>query len=825
MTKKPWGAAGYWRPLAAVWVLVPALLRAAEASALPQEIVLVDTGRTAYVIYRDAAAPTSVKEAARELQRTLKVSTGVEIPIREEPAAPMICLGDSPAVRQAGISAGELPYETYRLLTQGGNLYIAGRDTPDGATTPGSGVSRGTQFGVYTFLEKVVGVRWLMPGPLGEEIPRHSRLVSPALDLRDGPTFAYRVIGIDAVPLKKEWALRHKISAAMDYANTGCSLVVSAGHAWDYLMPKALKAAHPEWDAIGGEANKFCTRRPEAVQAFASNTVAWLKEHPGRNMVSISPSDGQGFCRCERCRPFIEKDPHGQDSVTRTLLDFCNEVARVVARECPGRTVGCIAYGLGTYPPSTPVRIEPNVFIDWYALNYYGLGLYKPGYRDEFERVAAGWRALTENVGYGNYNHWHRSESGAPYAPAPSLLKLQFPVLKRLGYKSICEFGSDNWGYGALNCYLLAKCMWNADTDVDAVYQEWLKLAYGEGADAMGRLYALLDDAFRDFKINRESFRYNGDNYEIMADKIEAIHVPLLPRLEALYLEALGAVKGERTRKRVMLFGKNMLVFHYQLRKAGYLAQPEKSTFYRSDEAYAELLKHPEGDGLPDWPLLFTTRSKPLPPKPAPLASFAAERRTLTIPRCTRAAAPTLDGRIEPAEWAGAVVAGEFRAMGGRLPAAPQTTVRLMHDGTNLYAAFECADSRASELAAKRLANDDMHIFDGDAVELFINSAAFPGRYSHFAVSPANSRWGGVADVPSGLTWQSAAAVGDAAWTVEAAIPFASLDIQDPAGLVFRANLARSRVTGATRQASVWNAVRRAFMEPDHFGEWRFESK
>ena len=29
----------------------------------------------------------------------------------------------------------------------------------------------GTEFGVYEFLERYVGVRWLMPGPDGEDVP------------------------------------------------------------------------------------------------------------------------------------------------------------------------------------------------------------------------------------------------------------------------------------------------------------------------------------------------------------------------------------------------------------------------------------------------------------------------------------------------------------------------------------------------------------------------------------------------------------------------------------------------------------------------------
>ena len=34
----------------------------------------------------------------------------------------------------------------------------------------------GTEFGVYAFLEEELGVRWLLPGPDGEDVPRRRTL-------------------------------------------------------------------------------------------------------------------------------------------------------------------------------------------------------------------------------------------------------------------------------------------------------------------------------------------------------------------------------------------------------------------------------------------------------------------------------------------------------------------------------------------------------------------------------------------------------------------------------------------------------------------------
>ena len=61
------------------------------------------------------------------------------------------------------------------------NLVIAG-PTPDG-----------TEFGVCEFLERLVGVRWLMPGPDGDDVPARRSLEIPLGEIRQQPAFFSRL--------------------------------------------------------------------------------------------------------------------------------------------------------------------------------------------------------------------------------------------------------------------------------------------------------------------------------------------------------------------------------------------------------------------------------------------------------------------------------------------------------------------------------------------------------------------------------------------------------------------------------------------------------
>ena len=53
----------------------------------------------------------------------------------------------------------------------------------------------GTEFGIYEFLERYVGVRWLIPGREGTHIPQRGTIEAPMVDIREEPAFFDRRLG------------------------------------------------------------------------------------------------------------------------------------------------------------------------------------------------------------------------------------------------------------------------------------------------------------------------------------------------------------------------------------------------------------------------------------------------------------------------------------------------------------------------------------------------------------------------------------------------------------------------------------------------------
>lgn len=592
----------------------PLLVSAAEPPKVEMsELVVVEKGKPMCAIFMEPGAPKSVRLAADEIQRVIRLATGSSLPVITEARPPMICLGDCAAARAAGVAVEAMADESFQIVTHGHSVFIVGKDTADGLTTRRGGLSRGTLFGAYAFLERVVGVRWIMPGEQGEIIPHHDRLVVPSMNTMEAPSFASRQLELIDPPVVREWALRNRVGTQPGDAG---AIWVDSSHSWNELMPQAIRDSHPDWAAVSlypEKSNyKFCTRNADALAAFTKSLTQKFDTAQSPFMMSAAPSDGQSFCHCDRCRAHIALNSHGKESTTRNLLDFYNEVARAVAQSHPDRMIGALVYGANEYPPAVMPELDKHLFIEWAPLDVYGLGLYKKGYRDEFEQLAQSWHRIAPNLGYSNYLHWHRSRGCAPLAPAPELMKLEFATLKKHGIQSVREAVDSNWAYAGPNNWLLARLMWKADADVDALYREWLTLAYAEGGDAMGRVYALIDTAFREFKQQDEQFHYAAGQYDIDKPKIQKIYLSLLPRIHTLCQEALAKVNDHRAKQRISLFVDNMKFFHRELRRARYLRADEDLGFALSDDEFARFAASPEASGAPPA-RYFMRKAEPLP--------------------------------------------------------------------------------------------------------------------------------------------------------------------------------------------------------------------
>ncbi|NUQ64960.1 MAG: DUF4838 domain-containing protein [Pirellulales bacterium] len=545
---------------------------------------------SSHAIYHEPGAPSSVVMAASELQHYLEKAGGVKLQIVTQPREPMISLGANAASRSAGLSLDGVPLEGFRIVTRGRNVYILGPDTADNELTPGGGTSAGTRNGVYTFLEKYLGVRWLVPGEHGDYVPRSGEVLIPETDLADAPFFLNRRVPYtqERRPEVKRWWARQRL---------GWSLFLNHSHNWEGSVPASLYDQHPDWFAQRGGVRvppsgryKLCVTNPGLVRAYADAAIAFFDQRPQATCYSLSPSDSAGWCECADCSARYEKDPNEELSVTPAILSFYNDVARLVAQRHPGKFLAGYVYAQYVFPPKTPIRLEPNVFLVWAPSFDYGYTLFRPQLQRQWEDLLGQWTGVTRNLSYYDLPVNISTEAGAPNPPGLKILKFLYPRLKAGGIKGVYVYGIDAWGRGGPLNYLLARLAWDPEADVEALFDEFCDKAYGAGGPEINRLFRALDAEMERHYLANPKASYTLTN-EIMQD----VYAKNFPQLERLYRSAEAKVQDPEAKARLAMIGENLTVLAWNLRQFKMLPDPEASSFYLPDAEFFALLTSKRG--------------------------------------------------------------------------------------------------------------------------------------------------------------------------------------------------------------------------------------
>ncbi len=224
-------------------VLFAVLIISIQSSA-QQKIIIGENGKTNYSIYINPSASKSLKAAAADLKLYINKASGISIPLvsgKEIPAGNFISVGNTRALKPLGLKLSGIHSDGFRIITKGNNVFIFGNDTPDGIVNASGGRSNGTANGVYTFLENYLGIRWLMPGEVGEYIPKTNIVAVPHIEVLESSPFLYRHephIGNGELP--EQWANRLKLAKVS---------FPQYNHAWEKTIFASLYDEHPTWFA------------------------------------------------------------------------------------------------------------------------------------------------------------------------------------------------------------------------------------------------------------------------------------------------------------------------------------------------------------------------------------------------------------------------------------------------------------------------------------------------------------------------------------------------------------------------------------------------
>jgi hypothetical protein len=125
----------------------------------------------------------------------------------------------------------------------------------------------------------------------------------------------------------------------------------------------------------------------------------------------------------------------------------------------------------------------------------------------------------------------------------------------------------------------------------------------------MDRLDAMLEEGLKEFILSKRH-----PDHEVDYEMVKAVWAPRWAEIEKLYAEAEAAVRTPAQRKRLEMFGDNLVLAHYNLRSAQLATEPLKSRFYRSDQELKDFLVSRKGTlSLYDWgTATFARRERPV---------------------------------------------------------------------------------------------------------------------------------------------------------------------------------------------------------------------
>jgi hypothetical protein len=301
-------------------------------------VVFVKNGKPAARLVLSDNPTATAKYAASELAKHIRMATGVLLEIQSESEVTnenisRIYIGETKAARRFGIDANSLPREAFVMRSVGNDLFIVGKED-NGNPLDERNPNVGTLFGVYDFLENMVGVHWLWPGDAGTFIPKTNtieianvnRLVAPDLQFR---IMRWHIIGRVANGGKldpQDVKLGFSQEVAEAYGKeVGVLFRRHRFGGWDCKPPtghetsnwwKLYGKEHPEWFALCKDGTRgnpdprkgddsevsFCVTNEELQDFIVSK---W----DGKSTIVLGPIDHVGRCNCEKCRAWDGPQP------------------------------------------------------------------------------------------------------------------------------------------------------------------------------------------------------------------------------------------------------------------------------------------------------------------------------------------------------------------------------------------------------------------------------------------------------------------------------------------------------------------------------------
>ena len=525
---------------------------------------IVQNGSSDYKIVYPGNASESEQYAAGELQNYIAQATDVYLPLKDErtvggEADKIISVGRTEFFASLGISVTDEEFngDGFILKTSGNSLYICGAN------------DRGTLYGVYDFLEKILNIKFLDIDT--EYVPETDVLSLYEMDVKEIPEFRYRTTLTDSTYHVADKAFAVKTRQNHDFINLdgkyGGNINVNKDinnvhNNLTYVSPgvyysdeeQRQQNAHMFYMGTDGEPIDICYSdginedgtidysTVNAASAYIEGMKKVLKQNPDAEYYVCGQEDITSCCACTKCVDV--KNKYG--TTTACVLRFYNAIAKDIQEWADtqsvfgGKEIKVVVFSYyfsseapvvfdsarGEYKPvDDSVVLADNVilrFADITSHPYYSIvdsrnteNGYGPEYFEKWAPVAG-----DNGVWYWTYITNHTYYFG--YYPYMSKIRESLTALSDMN----CEYvllqhnttEYNDWK-AIMDCYIGNKLCWHPNRSVKELQEEFIKYYFGIVSEEIGEMVTYLDEWYADTITNVYS--------KIYYDMFNANYIPV----------------------------------------------------------------------------------------------------------------------------------------------------------------------------------------------------------------------------------------------------------------------------------------------------------
>lgn len=368
--------------------------------------------------------------------------------------------------------------DAFYFGVKGSNYYILGNSKV------------GLEFGIYEFVEKVLGITWLMPTAKGKFVPKKKDLVLRKSGKVNNPAFKSRQLS----PLDyygngelNDWAKYSKIFSSLSFhhnmnffiRNSDIKMLdkdMFPSYSGKKYIPKNNE--DHKWQP-NFKSKKFLDYSIQRVDEYFTKTKS--------STFSLGINDN--YLISDNMKGEINRS--GYSSYSNEYYTWVNQLVGALNEKFPNKKFGLLAYYNVSNPPS--FKLESNVvpYITFERLKWRF-----PSESQSDKSLTIEWSTKAKELG------WYDYQYGLTYMIPRNYSRLTKEYLVWALNNGVKYYYAElypNWGEGPKS-WILSKLLWDPSQDVSKLEYEWYNKAVGNKSAPYLKAYF---DIWEDYWTNK----------------------------------------------------------------------------------------------------------------------------------------------------------------------------------------------------------------------------------------------------------------------------------------------------------------------------------